>query len=971
MIQTVLHKISLNYFKRIKLLLLVGLLSLSNKTSFCQFKTGLGNPFIKNFSKKELKKDLKVFDISQNKNGEMYFANPGYLLEYDGFSFKNYFVKDRSDLRAVLYEDDSHIYTAGIGGFGFWSKNKKGILEYSSLFFKSPSKTSPLLPVFSNIAAVDGKIFFQSFQQIYTYNPNNKELNNFSAIKGFSKLFSSNNRVFVFDVSVGLFEITDANKTFVKGSQNISFDIIGVFEDKVDGLLLATNNNGFWLLKNGVLQKKSWQINEEIQKFIITDVKKYKNNRLIVGSLRNGFYIISKEGRKLAHFNRDNGIANNAVRKLFVDNNDNIWLGTESGISYLEINSNTKYLLDTKNGFGTVYSSFLKDSSLYLGTYQGLFVKNTKNSLSEPKLVNNSTEQIWHIDEIDGQLLVGSDQGLSVVHDNSLKTIHLEGGAWSFIKHPKINDLLYVGFYSGIAVFEKVDNQWNFVNKYENFGESSRFLEFDQYGHLWVAHPSKGYYRLTLSTDGKELNDVEFYGLENSNVRPYAYFCKIDGSLIFYNPKGFFSYDAIDNAFTKAKYPSEIFKGLTNINYISQDENIFWYSTPNYLGYVLRNGNDFKKVQEPFHAIWDNHLKDFNNVKKIKDSIYAIGIDNGLIFHKILKTIQKKLQVKPTIKSLEFISSKDTITAPINFKKELKIPYSNNFLKIKLALPNNPISNSRQFQYKLNGLENQWSQWINESEIKLPSLTSGDYVLELRTKMEVNQVSESVKIPFYIASPWYISRVAKIFYVVLFFITFISYRSYLKRKNEKYVIRLKYLEKQKRERQKEKFELQKLAADKELFLLKEDNLNLEIKKKNSALASSTLNNIKKNELLADLINDLKNIDKELVNNSLHYPVKKVIKKINNHLLDKEDWLTFQLHFSNSHAQFFENLRKKHSDLSPNEIKLSAYLKLNLSSKEIAALMNVANTSVEQSRYRLRRKFNLDKDVNLVNYIQKI
>jgi len=164
--------------------------------------------------------------------------------------------------------------------------------------------------------------------------------------------------------------------------------------------------------------------------------------------------------------------------------------------------------------------------------------------------------------------------------------------------------------------------------------------------------------------------------------------------------------------------------------------------------------------------------------------------------------------------------------------------------------------------------------------------------------------------------------------------------------------------------------LQKLAADNELFLLKEENLNLEIKKKNSELASSTLNNIKKNELLADLINDIKNIDKELVNNSLHYPVKKVIKKINNHLIDKEDWLSFQLHFTNSHAQFFENLREKHPDLSPNEIKLSAYLKLNLSSKEIAALMNVANTSVEQSRYRLRKKFNLDKEVNLVKYIQK-
>ena len=124
-------------------------------------------------------------------------------------------------------------------------------------------------------------------------------------------------------------------------------------------------------------------------------------------------------------------------------------------------------------------------------------------------------------------------------------------------------------------------------------------------------------------------------------------------------------------------------------------------------------------------------------------------------------------------------------------------------------------------------------------------------------------------------------------------------------------------------------------------------------------------------MLTDLVVDINKIDNELLNSSLHLPVKKVIKKIKINLVNKEDWLTFQLHFNNLHAQFFAKLRERHPDLSSNEIKLSAFLKLNLSSKEIAALMHVATTSVEQSRYRLRKKINLDKDVNLVHYIQDI
>ena len=117
--------------------------------------------------------------------------------------------------------------------------------------------------------------------------------------------------------------------------------------------------------------------------------------------------------------------------------------------------------------------------------------------------------------------------------------------------------------------------------------------------------------------------------------------------------------------------------------------------------------------------------------------------------------------------------------------------------------------------------------------------------------------------------------------------------------------------------------------------------------------------------------EIKEIDKNVLNNSLHSPIKKLIKKINNHLVDKEDWLAFELHFRNAHAQFFDNLREKHPNLSSNDIKLSAYLKLNLSSKEIASLMNIAISSVEQGRYRLRKKLELDSEISLVNYIQNI
>tara|TARA_R110002051_G_scaffold60446_4_gene110639 strand:- start:1978 stop:4857 length:2880 start_codon:yes stop_codon:yes gene_type:complete len=939
---------------------------------FGQFTNLPGVPFIKNFSKEDVKKDLKVFDISQDKNGVLYFAAPGSLIEFDGFRWQSYSFENQTDLRAVLFKDDQHIYTAGHGGFGVWSKTNNGKLQYKSLYFKYPTKEAPLLPVFSNIIEIDGKILFQSFQLIYVYNPLTNTLTNLQAKKGFSNLFFSKKRGFFQDVSIGLFEIiNDTESKLIKGTENISMDVVGVFVEEDNSILIATKNNGFWCLKNNVLLKKDWIENTKFKKFILTDIEKYKSNQFIVGTLRNGFYIISDKGKIITHINKIQGLNNNAILKVFNDFHNNIWLSTESGISYIEVNSNAKYFLDTNSNFGTVYTTFLKDSILYLGTNQGLFMKNMNKQESEPKLLDESTENIWEIKEVDGEILVGSHKGLSLLKNNSLKTIHLEGGGWIFKKHPKFKDLLYVGFYSGVAVFKRINGEWKFIRKFENFGESSRFLDFDQYNQIWVSHPSKGFYRLRLSSDGLELEEAEFYGVENENVETPAYFSKIDGNLVFYSPKGFFYYDAIDNLFIKAKYPTEIFKGLNTITHIYQNENIFWYSTPKQLGYVLRDQNHFNINQASFYNFWDKHLNDFNKFTEIDKNVYGIGIEDGIVFYNINRNKKIQFNDLPLIRSIELISARDTIRAIIDTKEELKIPYSNNFLKVKIALPKTPLGNSKLVQYKLNGFkDSNWSNWLNASELSFPGISSGAYVLEIKTKAENEVDSKIIKIPFYIAYPWYISKWAIAFYIFTFIVIFFSYRAYINRKNIKYVNRLKLLEKQKRERQKEKFELVKLEADKKLFLLKEENLNLEIKKKNAALASSTLNNIKKNELLSDLINDIKKIDEELMNSSLHYPIKKVVKKINNHLVDKEDWLTFQLHFSNSHSQFFEKLREKHPNLSSNEIKLSAYLKLNLSSKEIASLMNVAITSVEQSRYRLRKKFNLDKEENLVNYIQK-
>jgi AraC family chitin signaling transcriptional activator len=80
---------------------------------------------------------------------------------------------------------------------------------------------------------------------------------------------------------------------------------------------------------------------------------------------------------------------------------------------------------------------------------------------------------------------------------------------------------------------------------------------------------------------------------------------------------------------------------------------------------------------------------------------------------------------------------------------------------------------------------------------------------------------------------------------------------------------------------------------------------------------------------------------------------------------------FKEAFNNADKKFIKKVKSKHPDLTPNDLRLCAYLRLNLSSKEIAPLLNISHRSVEVKRYRLRKKMNLSHNLNLTNYILEI
>lgn len=147
--------------------------------------------------------------------------------------------------------------------------------------------------------------------------------------------------------------------------------------------------------------------------------------------------------------------------------------------------------------------------------------------------------------------------------------------------------------------------------------------------------------------------------------------------------------------------------------------------------------------------------------------------------------------------------------------------------------------------------------------------------------------------------------------------------------------------------------------------LEQQQLKIQLDHKARELSSAALQLINKNEFLYDLKSNLEASDNPKPN--LNQMVNQIERNIN---LDK-DWQNFSRHFEAVHPQFFRKLRDKYPVLTANEVRLCAYLAINLNTKEISQMLNVTTAAVDKGRNRLRKKLGILPDINLYDFLNQI
>ena len=907
-------------------------------------------PPIEVFKPKDYGAEDQNWSISQGKDKSIYFANNKGLLMYNGARWKLYKSKNSSIVRSVKVIGEK-IYTGSYMDFGYWEKNKFGTLEYSSI---TSNKNISLAEdeEFWNILELDRWIIFQSLDRIYIYDSKFKTIAIIESETSITKIYEVNNEIYYQKINQGIFKFKNGEEILISSDVIVKDNIvINIFEDN-NQLLFQTKELGFFIMENNKnLEEWDIPLNTKLRKYNVYNSLQLSNGDFILGSVSNGILYLNKEKEISYTINQSRGLGNNTVLSLFEDIDKNVWLGLDNGISNINFNVPFRVYKDDLGVLGTVYTTFLDDGVLYLGTNQGLFYKDKKNTF---RFVPGTEGQVWSLQKFKNTLFCGHDKGIFIISKGKAERISNTFGTWLIKEISGKEDLLILGNYKGLYVLQNENRKWNLRNKITGFDISSRHIEFINPNELLVSHEQKGVFQLKIDDEFRAVLSSTKTSIKKSIKSSLN---KYNDKVLYGSNEGVFYYDPQSLNFKKDSVLSTLFgyTGYISGKLVSENNKLFAFTNDN-ISYVQKE--QLSAQYELFSIPIPNSLREtkdgYENILFIKDNKYLIGTKSGYIVTD-LKIRNKNQQIikldEVTTNSLQGDQKNLNLSENGVLKNEendIKFFYSiSDFSKYLPSL----------FQYRLLGLNNEWSNWSAKSEIYFENLPHGNYTFEVRGRVGAQKTNNAIKYSFIIAKPWYLKTSSLIIYIIsailLLMIINVLHRNYFKNQQAKLL-----------KRKEKELEIKQLENEQQLMHFKNLDLQKDIDSKNRELGLSTMNLIKRNELLGT-------IKKELGNTKNINDIKEVIELINNNLNTSDDWKLFEEAFKNTDKGFMKKLKSEHSNLTSNDLRLCTYLRLNLSSKEIAPLLNISIRSVEVKRYRLRKKMNLPHEASLSSYILEI
>lgn len=925
-----------------------------------------GIPPIRNFTKKAYKGAPQNWDIHQSSNQTMLFANNLGLIQYDGTYWSQNEIGNKTIVRSVLYLDNGLIMVGGQGDIGYFNTGENGVLNYHSIVDFIPDQFKQFEDVW-NIEASGDTIFFNTTRELFVWK--NDSVSVFTFEKNIDILIKVEQSIYMYVASDGFYKMKNGKPVKTAMNIDIPTPISGIVQLSEDTLLISTEKDGLFYWINSTIKQNNNKYLSPITSNWVNQMVKLNDGKIAFGTAQNGVFILDFKQKQAININASIGLQNNNVLSLYQDVAGDIWVATENGLDLIQYHSPYRAIYPDGNLKGAGYTAALHNNELYLGTTNGLFKFDKTGLTDEFSYVNNSKGQVWRLDTIDGNLYMGHHSGAFYIKALEAYPAFTQTGVWKFLTH---NDsLILFGSYEGLGVLNKLNGQNKLLT---GFKESSRIITKDTSGQLWISHPYRGVYKINLTSDVSKVEADKMNLNDGLFDNPNSYVFLINKRPYVCSENGVYRYNYNKDYFEKDTILENQIDPVDRVKLLYEDkQNNIWYHTLDDIGVLEIKDHGLNKevnrrvLPQPPEKL----IGGFELIMQITHDIYLLGCEQGFVlFNK--KDLNTSIKYNTIIHKATLPNEKDSIIflglyTHNELNHSLQLPKGQN--SIRLCFSSTSFGEElTEFRYHLKGLNDQFSEWSTNSEVQFNNLKYGDYTISVESRVAGKKQDHTSRLAFTIPTPWFRTTFAQVMLTIatLGIILLFFYLQKMKFESEK-----EYLENVHKQKVEEK-DLQVEKTEEELTQIKNEKLQSEIEHKNNELASSTMHLLQKQELLASVQQSLKKaIKKDKFTPEQKQELNLIIQMLKQDAIIDDDWEKFSQYFDEVHGNFTQKLKEKHPVLTNYDLKLCAYLRMNLTTKDIAALMNVSPRAIEGSRYRLRKKLDLKTEINLVDFMQNI
>jgi len=937
---------------------------------------------VRNFSRDVYEGGPQNWAITQDSLGRVYVGNRDGMLAFDGERWRKYGLPNRTTVRSVFFDSTAGcIYVGGTGEFGYFSPDSlTGGMRYTSLL-PTLGDDRPHFTEVWNIIRTDGKVWFQSDYHLFCFDGYRTEV--VGSDKRISCSAMIRQTVYIADGDGCISVCRGMNLVPLPGTDALAgLKIVALLSlPDSDDFIIATSVDGLYIYDGEAATPWPSDINSFIRDNQLFCAASNGLGDIVFGTVTRGVAVKNIITDETSYLNKESGMQNNTVLGAAFDRAGNIWLGLDNGLDYAVYNSPLSNLVTSSNDVGAVYSTYRDGKEMYIGSNQGLYstgypFQNTTRPFDFRRELQG---QIWSIAGCGGSIFVAGDAGVYVrTHGTFSKIKGLTGAYYAHPLKMQPNAVL-ASTYDHFHYLEYDGSRWIDRGKVAGDKGIGGFFVEDNQGFLWINHWLDGVYRIRFNAADRRFDEFELLspsdGLPSERINSVSV---RNGRVVFATDSGFYSYNYSSNKIFPDGELNGLFPAASPQTLHSFGDSCLVMLGKSGIGIsIAGSGSDGRNSFVPVKSLTRQLVNGYEHVNCLGPREILIANQDGL-WNIDSEFIRKPdLEPEPFVNAVYADGDSLIYRAPLagGTVPQLAIPYGFRSLRFELACPDFRSDGAVRYSSYLENYDSGWTPETAGPAREYTRLYEGRYILHVRSHNLQSAACSEFVFPFRIAPPWYRSGWARLVYVIISLLVGYVLCRILVHWRRTAVSRVERRKAAELEDLRRRAEQEALRKDYEIATLKSAQLEDGIKHRSRELNSATMNLIRKNEILHDIATKIAgiqastDIDKGAI--ALQKKLAGIQTSIRDNINHDDDWKAVTKNLDIVYENFTKTLLGHYPDLTAGDIRLCCYIKMGLSSKEIATLISISVKSVEMARYRLRKKMKLSVETSLSDYIARL